>query len=69
MKAGKLKSYEVSGQEVRLIFEQLEAKITVVTPEIIRVFADLDGVERTSKAIEGDKSVPVNLHVEEKIDG
>lgn len=69
MNAGKLKAYVVSGQEIGLQFEQLEAKITVVTPKIIRVFGDLDGIKRESKAIEGDKSVSTVITVEKKIDG
>ncbi len=69
MNAGKLKAYEISGQEIRLKFERMEAKITVVTPKIIRVFSDLDGVKRQSKAIEGDKSIPTVITVEKKIDG
>lgn len=69
MNAGKLKAYQVSGQEISLQFESLEAKITVITPKIIRVFGNLDQIERRSKAIEGDKSVPTVVTVEKKIDG
>ena len=53
MNAGKLITYEVTGQEIRLHFEKLEAKITVLTPTIIRVFGKLDEIIRHSKAIEG----------------
>ncbi len=69
MNAGKLKAYEVSGQEVRLEFETLTARVTAVTPKIIRVFGKLDEVERQSKAIEGEKSVPTMINVEKKVDG
>ena len=44
MNAGKLITYEVTGQEIRLHFEKLEAKITVLTPTIIRVFGKLDEI-------------------------
>ena len=69
MNAGKLKTYRASGQEISLQFENLEAKLSVITPKIIRVFVKLDGEERRSKAIEEDKTVTVPVTVEMREDG
>jgi len=69
MNAGKLITYEVTGQEISLHFERLEAKIVVLTPNIIRVFGKMDEIVRQSKAIEGDKSVPTKVVVEKGNDG
>ena len=61
MNLGKRKGYTVSGQKVRLAFEQGEAEIWAVTPEIINVFCGLESGEHNSKAIEGEKEQTVKL--------
>ena len=72
MKFGKLKSYSVDGQNVKLEFDgacQKEAMISVVTPKIVRVFCALENANEISKAIEGDKTVTTEIQTEEKEDG
>ena len=66
MKAGKLLGYEVKGQDILLQFEKMQGKISVITPRIIRVFGNLDGISRVSRAIEGDKFISTEIRVEEK---
>ncbi|MDE5748331.1 MAG: glycoside hydrolase family 31 protein [Acetatifactor sp.] len=69
MNLGRRKSYQVSGQKVTLAFEQGEAEIWAVAPEIINVFCGLESRGHDSKAIEGEKQQPVELTVEEREDG
>ncbi|MDO5417494.1 MAG: glycoside hydrolase family 31 protein [Lachnospiraceae bacterium] len=69
MNYGKLKEYHLSGRKLFLQFAEQEAWIEAVTPEIINVFCGLDEPEHRSKAIEGDKTLPVEIRVEEKEDG
>uniref|UniRef100_UPI0040564D7D glycoside hydrolase family 31 protein n=1 Tax=Acetatifactor sp. TaxID=1872090 RepID=UPI0040564D7D len=69
MKFGKLSGYKLDGQTIFLDYEGREAKISVVTSTIIRVFCALDTKNYHSKAIEGDKTLPVEVRAEEKADG
>lgn len=69
MNLGKRKGYRVEGQKVILTFEQGEAWIRAVTPEIINVFCGLEGKEQRSQAIEGNKEIPAELSVESGEDG
>lgn len=69
MRFGKLKGYQISGQQVLLEFENFSAQVTVVTPKIVNVFCGLECPEHRSRAIEGEKILPVSLAVEERADG
>lgn len=62
-KFGKLLSHKVQGQTVTLHFEQGDASVSVVTDQIMRVFAQLDGPAVRSKAIEGDPVRPAQFSV------
>lgn len=68
-KLGKLNKYGQEGQKIILEFEQGRAQIEVLTPYIVNVFYDPEKERVPSKAIEGSKSVSVNLALEEKKDG
>ena len=69
MKFGRLKGYQVRGQQVLFEFEKAEASVTAVTPKIINVFCGLESPDHRSRAIEGEKELPVALSVEERQDG
>lgn len=69
MKLGKLTGYVVDGQKVTLDFEGQKAQIKVLTPYIINVFYSMDGTRPESKAIEGEKTVPVAVKVHRGADG
>ena len=69
MKFGKLSGYKLNGQNVMLNFEGQEASIQVITSKIINVFCGLESADHHSKAIEGEKAIPVTILVEEKEDG
>lgn len=69
MRIGNLVKHEVKNQTVALAFEGGEAQIEVLTPFIINVFQGKAGERIPSKAIEGNKSVPVEIRTEEKADG
>ena len=69
MEFGKLKGYQVKGQQVLLEFEGGAASVTAVTPKIINVFCGLESSDHRSRAIEGEKELPAALTVEEKRDG
>lgn len=69
MKFGKLSSYKIDGQKVILDFENQKAVIWAVTPKIVNVFCGLEEENHNSKAIEGEKEVPVPLLVEQREDG
>ena len=64
MKFGKLSKYKLDGQKICLDFEGTEASIHVITSKIIRVFCALESENCRSKAVEGDKAVPVSLKIE-----
>lgn len=69
MDFGKLRDYKVEGQKVILNFESKSAVVEVITPQIINVFCGFESSDHNSKAIEGDKSIPVSIAVEQKEDG
>lgn len=69
MDFGKLRDYKVEGQKVILNFDGESAMVEVITPQIINVFCGFESSDHNSKAIEGDKRVPVSIAVEEKEDG
>ena len=69
MKFGKLKGYQVKGQQVMLQFEGTTASVTAVTPKIVNVFCGLESPDHRSRAIEGEKTQPTALTVEERQDG
>jgi len=66
MKFGRLKNYFVDGQDIQLEFEKCKARISVITSKIINVFCGLESESHDSKAIEGDKVVPVEVVTEKK---
>ncbi len=68
MRLGKLKQYEQQGRSLLLQFEKGHAVLTAITPHIINVFCPLETPDHRSKAIEGDKSLPVSLSVERTLD-
>ena len=69
MKMGNLTKYGLEGQKVFFDFEGQKAEINVLTPSIINVVVCDNGERVESKAIEGEKTVPVSVRVEEKEDG
>lgn len=69
MNLGKLKNYTLEGQKLLLDFEGGQASVAVITSKIINVYYDMGSEKRASKAIEGDKTTPVEVKVEEKSDG
>ena len=69
MNFGKLQNYKIDGQKVILNFEKKQATVEVLTSQIVNVFCGLESDSHDSKAIEGNKSVPVSIAVEEKVDG
>lgn len=69
MKFGALTGIKVEKQVVFLDFEGKEARIEAVAPGIINVFCGLETPDHRSKAIEGDKTLPVSVEVEQKEDG
>lgn len=58
---GRLTGYEVKGQIVELSFEEAQARIEALTPRIVNVFCGSGAGRAGSKAIEGEKAVPVEL--------
>ena len=66
MKFGKLKEYQVSGQQILLRFEEREAVVRAVTSKVINVFCGLESPDHRSRAVEGEKELPVSLSVEER---
>lgn len=69
MKLGNLTDYTVNGQEITLDFNGNAVQIKIITPYIINIFYSKDGTRPVSKAIEGDKSVPVSIKVHREKDG
>lgn len=49
---GKLINYQVNDNIIEIQFENKVGKIEIVTPSIIRIFANMDGINRKSIAIE-----------------
>ena len=69
MEFGKLKGYQVKGQQVLLEFERATASVTAVTPKIVNIFCGLESPDHRSRAIEGEKEQSVALTVKERADG
>ncbi len=69
MRLGKLTGYQMDQQRIKLDFEGQEACIEIITPFIIHVFGGEISSKKSSKAIEGDKMIPVKIQIEEKPDG
>lgn len=63
---GKLLSYEVNGNEIKVVFEKETAYFTVVRDEIIRVYVPFFNEECKSKAIEGDRCIPTEFEVKQE---
>ncbi len=63
----KLTNFTEDGQKITLNYENSSLVLTVITPEIIRVFQDR-GNASNSYAIEGDKQVKTDFTVEDKGD-
>lgn len=63
MPTGAIASYLVDGQTVSVTFEEQVIQLQILTPTIVRVFVKQDDIQRTSKAIEGDKTQPVPFSV------
>lgn len=60
---GKLKDYQLNGQTIDFTFEENEASVEIITDCIIRVFSFYDQEHFISKAIEENKSKPVEFEV------
>lgn len=56
--AGKILSYSVSENKIRVQYENQLAEITVLREDIVNVFVPCWSPEHYSKAIEGEKAVP-----------
>lgn len=68
MNYGPILSYQADGSLVTIAFAQGQGQIDALTPEIINVFSPLEGPDHRSKAIEGDKHLPVDLEVRREAD-
>lgn len=68
MKLGKITSYQIRGKEVKIEYGEQEVIVKAITPEIVNVFVPRWNKEHFSKAIEGDKSVAVDLAAEQRGD-
>ena len=69
MRLGNLINYEIINQTAVLEFQGGEAQVEVLTPAIINVYQGKPEERIPSKAIEGEKSVPVDIRTEKKEDG
>ncbi len=69
MRLGNLINYEIKNQTAVLEFQGGEAQVEVLTPAIINVYQGKPEERIPSKAIEGEKSVPVDIRTEKKEDG
>lgn len=68
MDFGEIKKYYVEGNTVRIEFEKNIGMVTVITDSIINIFANFDGIKRSSKAVEGEKNKRIHFYCE-NIDG
>lgn len=68
MKLGQITAYEINGNEVHVHYERQEVIVCAVTPEIVNIFVPCWAPEHYSKAIEGDKTVPVEVAAERQGD-
>ena len=69
MNYGVLNEYVLTGQTVSLQFEGGEARLELIAPGIVNVFAPLASQDHRSKAIEGDKTRPVAFTAQRREDG
>ena len=51
---GKIKNFKIENQKILLEFEKATGFVEVVRDDIIRVYQDIDGIERTTDAISED---------------
>ena len=63
---GKKLSYQTNGSTVEFEFEHGTAYVTAVTDTIMNVFVPYQSKDHRSKAIEGDKRLPVTVDVSEE---
>ena len=63
---GKKLSYQINGSTVEFEFEHGTAYLTAVTDTIMNVFVPYQSKDHRSKAIEGDKRLPVTVNVSEE---
>lgn len=63
---GRIKSYKTNGNTVSVEFENFTGEITVVTENIINIFAPHASQDHRSKAIEGDKYNGAKFEVSQK---
>lgn len=69
MKFGKLKNHTIDGQNVVFEYENQTAKLQVISPEVIRVFAGYEDDGSYSNAIENHDWAPCEFTVSEENDG
>ncbi len=65
METGKIVSFSAQGNEVQVQYERLAVTVRAVTPDILNVFVPCKDAVRNSKAVEGDRSVPVSVTAEQ----
>ena len=65
MNFGKKQSYEQQGNQVTLHYENQDVILTILKDDIIRVLVPCWMKDYKSKAIEGDKAVPVDFTMED----
>ena len=63
---GKKLSYQTNGSTVEFEFEHGTAYVTAVTDTIMNIFVPYQSKDHRSKAIEGDKRLPVTVDVSEE---
>ncbi|MCM1105919.1 MAG: glycoside hydrolase family 31 protein [Blautia sp.] len=66
MELGKIRSCQSGGSEVLIHYEKGEVIVKVITPEIVNVFVPRRTREHYSKAIEGEKGIPVVIAVQQE---
>jgi len=66
MKTGRLRTFEVDGNRVLAHFENQEIEVTILTPELIHVFVPLKRQEQESRAVEGEKAIPVTFSAKQE---
>lgn len=65
---GRMKDFKKEGNTIHFGFEKHTGRIELITDRIINVFAGFETEEHLSKAIEGEKSVPVEYTLEQQED-
>ncbi|MCM1283656.1 MAG: glycoside hydrolase family 31 protein [Muribaculaceae bacterium] len=66
MELGKIRGCQSSGSEVIIRYEKGEVIVSVITPEIVNVFVPCWAREHYSRAIEGEKGIPVVIAVQQE---